>query len=245
VGNLDLLGVGPEGRLVVGKVKYLAPSANRGGTGDTPLRALLEGLLCAAIASSNREALQQELDERGGPKLSEEPPILMLLGSPRYWELCRRREAQKGAAWIKELERLAQEVGEALGVRVMYLACRLDGDPGWSYPEGRPALDAPPRLAPAWEPGAGRVRPRAKPRPKMAVQAEKIVEPDLSRPVRSYSFEQSYTAGDRIEHPTLGLGVVQGGAGNGKISVLFGERKSLLVHERPGPGAAPTSPPTD
>ena len=57
-------------------------------------------------------------------------------------------------------------------------------------------------------------------------------EPDYSRPVRSYGLSESYSPGDRIEHPTLGTGVVQGEVGPGKIQVLFGEKKSLLVHER-------------
>jgi hypothetical protein len=247
VGKLDLLGAGADGRLVACQVRYLAPSASRGGTGDTPLRALLEGLCHAAIAAANQAALQAELDERGGRRLADAPPLLVLLGSPRYWELCRRREAQKGAAWIKELERLSREIEEAVGVHVLHLACALEGDPGWSYADGVPTLDAPPRLLRAWEYGAGRVRAKPRPRPKAADTADARVDADLSRPVRGYSVSESYAAGERIEHKTLGLGIVQGIAGNGKISVLFGERKCVLVHERPGArraaASAPPSPP--
>jgi hypothetical protein len=60
------------------------------------------------------------------------------------------------------------------------------------------------------------------------------VEADLSRPVRGYAASESYSAGDRISHPKLGLGVVQGSAGANKISVFFDDRKVLLVHGRPG-----------
>lgn len=243
VGKLDLLGAGPEDRMVACQVRYLAPSASRGGTGDTPLRALLEALGHAAIAAANQAALQAELDERGGRRLAEGPPLVVLLGSPRYWELCRRREAQKGAAWIQEMERLAREIEEAIGVRVLYLSCALQGDPGWRYADGGPVLDAAPRLVRAWEYGAGRVRPKPRPRPKAADPADALVEADLSRPIRDYSVNESYAAGDRIEHKTLGLGVVQGIAGNGKISVLFGERRSVLVHERPATRSAPTPSP--
>jgi hypothetical protein len=56
--------------------------------------------------------------------------------------------------------------------------------------------------------------------------------------VRSYALTEVYTSGDRIDHPTLGSGVVQGEAGPGKINVLFGERKSLLVHGRGAPSAS-------
>ena len=66
----------------------------------------------------------------------------------------------------------------------------------------------------------------------IADEADAIVEADLSRPLRSYGIRESYAPGDRIDHPTLGMGVVQAIAGVGKISVLFDDRKSLLVHER-------------
>jgi len=77
------------------------------------------------------------------------------------------------------------------------------------------------------------VRPKPRPRPKPIDPADIPVEADLSLPIRSYALTESYGSGERIDHPTLGLGVVQGVAGNGKIFVLFGEKKSLLVHERP------------
>ncbi len=244
VGRLDLLGVGPEDRMVVGQVRYLAPSASRGRTGDTPLRALLEGLAAAAIAQANVEALREEVMAKSGRTLSDAPPLLLLIGSPRYWELCRKREAQKGAAWIKEMERLAGEIEEETGVGVVYLACRVEGDPGWSYPEGTPVLDAAPALDRAWEYGAGRVRPKPKARPRHIDPADLPAEPDLSQPVRDYAVTELFERGDRIQHSTLGLGVVQGIAGNGKISVLFedGERKSVLVHGRPAPSGVPSSP---
>ncbi len=243
VGNIDLLGIGPGDRTAVIQVKYAAPSATRGGTGDTPLRALLEALAHAAIATANREAIQSEVTAKGGRTMAEAPPIVVLLGSPRYWQLCRKREAQKGAAWIKEMERLAREIEEALGVTVVYAGCQLEGDPGWSYPDGSPVLDAPPRLVRAWEYGAGKVRPKPRPRPKVIDPADVPVEPDLSRPVRDYAISGSFSSGDRINHPTLGLGVVQGGAGNGKIFVLFGEKKSLLIHERATSSAPASSSP--
>ena len=96
---------------------------------------------------------------------ADEPLLLVLLGSPRYWGLCRKREAQKGAAWIKEMERLAREIEIEVGVGVRYLSLHLEGEPGWTYDEKGPLISGTPRLGPAWEYGAGRVKPRAKPRP--------------------------------------------------------------------------------
>ena len=51
-------------------------------------------------------------------------------------------------------------------------------------------------------------------------------------PVRAYLLTESYSAGDRISHPTLGTGVIQGSGGVGKVRVLFDEKKVVLVHER-------------
>jgi len=239
VGKIDLLGVGPEDRLVVVKLKFAAPGATRGGTGDTPLRALLDGLAQCAIASANRESLASEFSAAAERTLSDQPPVFALIASPRYWELCRKREAQKGAAWIAEVERLGREVEEWIGVQVLYRAVSLQGDPGWEYDEEGPVLTAAPELTIAWEARAGVVRPKATPRPKaQAASVDAIVEADLSRPVRHYHLTDSYLAGDRIAHPTLGTGVVQGSAGLGKVRVLFDGKKTLLVHERPSPSQA-------
>jgi hypothetical protein len=234
IDRVDLVGVGPGDRLALVLVRYVAPSSTRVGTGETPLRTLLEGLAHTAVAMANQPALAAEIEERTGRKTSDAPPYLLLLGSQRYWELCRKREAQRGAAWIQQMERLAKEIEEKLGVSVRYLALKLQGDPGWSYSEGRPGFDAEPRIGPAWDAGAGRIRPKAKPRAggKAAAPSVTVVEPDLSRPVRDYRISEHYVAGDRIQHPTLGSGVVQGTAGPGKISVNFDDRRSVLVHDR-------------
>jgi hypothetical protein len=234
IDKIDLAGVGPEDRLTLVTLRFLAPSATRVGTGDTPLRALLESLAHAAVAEANREAVVGELAARTERTIADGPPIVALLGSQKYWELCRKREAQRGAAWIRELERLATEIEAACGVSIRYWALRVQGDPGWDYETGTPVFEGDPRILPAWEHGAGRVRPKAKARNRRstAAAADEIVEADLDRPVRSYALTDHFDAGDRIDHPTLGLGVVQGIAGPGKINVLFDERKSVLVHDR-------------
>ncbi len=231
LGKIDVLGMLPGDRLAVVKLKYVAPQATRGSTGDTPLRALLEALAAAAVVQANHEALAGELAESLERSVSTEPPAVVLLGTPRYWELCRKREAQKGAGWIKEMERLAKEIVEAFGVPVHFFAIELAGDPAWEDRDERVLLTDVPKLAPAWEAGAGRVRPKPRPRPK-ATAVETVVEADLSRPVQPYALTGSFQAGDRIAHPTLGEGVVQGPAGPGKIKVLFDNRPALLVHER-------------
>jgi hypothetical protein len=238
---IDLLGVGPDGRLAVAVVRWLAPSATRVQTGDTPLRALLEGLAWVAGAEANRESLVAELAEKTSEAISPAPPALLVIGSFRWWELSRKREAQKGAAWIKELERLAREIGAKLDVPVRFLTLRTPGDPGFSYDSGGPRLDGDPRFEPAFEAGADKVRPKAAPsarKKKAAGPAAPVkVEADLSRPVRGYAASDHYAAGDRVQHPVLGLGVVQGSAGLGKVKIQFDAREAVLVHDRRAAGA--------
>jgi hypothetical protein len=234
---IDLLGIGPDGRLAVAVVRWLAPSASRVQTGDTPLRALLEGLAWVAGVEANRESLCAELAQKtDAAAISAAPPALLVIGSYRWWELSRKREAQKGAAWIKELDRLAREIVEKLDIPVRFLTLRTPGDPGFSHDSGAPRLDGDPRLEPAFEAGADRVRPKAAPsrdRKKAAGPvAPTRIEADPTRPVRSYSASEHYAAGDRMQHAVLGLGVVQGSAGLGKVKVQFETREAVLVHDR-------------
>jgi hypothetical protein len=255
VARIDALGIGRDDRMVVLDLRWLAPSAKRGSTGDTPLRYLLEGLTACAALEANGAMVRAEAKEKLGVTFSEEPPILLLMASPRWWELARKREAQKGAAWINQLERLARvlegsegagdEVGPGgddappvppIGVEVRFVSLHVEADPAWTLEDDKPTLAAPPRFATAWESTAGRIKPKSRPRGKPAVVEPEIIEPDLSRPVRGYKVHDAYSAGDRIDHPTLGLGVVQGVAGPTKIEVLFDGEKKVLVHDRPSPG---------
>ena len=44
---------------------------------------------------------------------------------------------------------------------------------------------------------------------------------DPSKPARPYAVSASYAAGERIAHPSFGVGVVAGSPGAGKIDVVF------------------------
>jgi hypothetical protein len=255
--RVDVLGQGKDDRMVLVMLRWLAASASRGSTGDTPLRLLLEGLSACAVLDANRAAVRAEAQEAFGVSFADAPPLLYLVASPRWWELARRREAQKGAAWINQLERLvtvldgteakeraaaATEAGDepapvpdCPGVTVRFLSLHIEGEPAWEIQNDKPSLVSVARLQTAWESTAGRIKPKARPRPKSGPVEPELVEPDLSRPVRAYRLHDAYMPGDRIEHSTLGLGVVQFRAGPTKIEVLFDGVKRVLVHDRPSP----------
>jgi hypothetical protein len=67
-----------------------------------------------------------------------------------------------------------------------------------------------------------RARKAAPPRP----------EPDLSRPVRPYRVTEVFEVGDRIEHLTLGPGIVERVVGATKVQVAFADGTKTLVHGR-------------
>jgi hypothetical protein len=68
---------------------------------------------------------------------------------------------------------------------------------------------------------------RAKAKP-----AGPLIEVDSSRPLRTYRSTDSYSIGDRIEHPLFGAGVVDRVAGPEKIQVFFPDGHRVLVHAR-------------
>ncbi|MBL4685858.1 MAG: hypothetical protein JKY37_14785 [Nannocystaceae bacterium] len=60
-----------------------------------------------------------------------------------------------------------------------------------------------------------------------------VIEADLSRPVRSYAMSETYTPGDRVDHPKFGHGVVEATPVPGKMTVHFPSGRKTLAHGRP------------
>jgi hypothetical protein len=60
-------------------------------------------------------------------------------------------------------------------------------------------------------------------------------EPDLSRPIQPYKMTTKFEVGDRVQHATFGLGVVEELPGPGKMQVCFSEGRKLLIHGREQP----------
>jgi len=82
------------------------------------------------------------------------------------------------------------------------------------------------------EPKKARSSGTGKPRSRAAKPAAPSVEPDLSRPVRPYLVTETYTVGDRIDHRTLGRGVIEQVASATKVHVSFADGVKTLVHGR-------------
>ncbi|MFO0688520.1 MAG: hypothetical protein U0900_07420 [Myxococcota bacterium] len=229
--DIPLLGMLGEDRPAVVVLKFIDADSNRSGANDTPLRLLLQGIAHAAAYDANRVALREEIAKATGKTTGDEAPAVIVAASPRYWELCRKREAQKGAAWIREVERIGREAAEAIGCEVFFVALSTHGQPGWTYDDDGAVLTGPIALAKAWEGSAGKLK--AKPKTtKKSEPAVVLVEADPDQPARRYSIRDTYAVADKIDHPKLGEGVVQELSGRDKILVLFAGEKKLLVHGR-------------
>jgi hypothetical protein len=52
---------------------------------------------------------------------------------------------------------------------------------------------------------------------------------DPAKPPRTYAARDSYIAGERVAHPTFGVGIVAGSPGAGKVEVVFGSATRVLA----------------
>jgi len=59
-----------------------------------------------------------------------------------------------------------------------------------------------------------------------------LVEPDPSRPVKSYLASGTYERADQVNHPTFGVGVVEEVL-HGKVQVWFPDGRKVLASAKP------------
>jgi hypothetical protein len=70
--------------------------------------------------------------------------------------------------------------------------------------------------------GAGRpASPRSGSRSRKPSPAPAVPAFDPTKPARAYAASANYAPGERIAHPSFGVGVVAGSPGAGKIDVIF------------------------
>jgi hypothetical protein len=130
-----------------------------------------------------------------------------------------------------------------VGERIAKVQCKqCHGFHRYKPPPGSAAAKAPKtKAAKAAAPKTG-AKPRAR---KAAEPAPPAVAADLSRPVRRYSPGETYTPGDRINHPSFGQGIVESSPGAGKIQVVFpdGQRRVLAIAKAASTLGRPTNSP--
>ena len=227
ISSLDLVGLTSADRLVVARVRLMPPRSTKG---DTPLRALLEGLAQCAVAEAHRGTLTAQIAERTERKVAAESPHLVVLANNRYWEIYRRRSLKSAGAWMEAMRRVGREIEQSLSMPVGFASIKLYGDPPWRIRQGKPMLAADPVVRSGLDPVGNELRPKSKGR--SSLKDDPIVEANLDRTPVPYSVRDSYFPGDRIAHPKLGEGVVQKALGPNKVEIRFGEESRVLVQGR-------------
>ena len=118
IGKVDLLGVTDQGRLMVIELKVKPADGSRG---ETPMKALVEGLRYAAIIQANREVIAEEAKACFHKEISAEPPLVQLLAPQAWWEgwLNMPGSTREAAGcWEPEFARLLRDIEKKICVTV-------------------------------------------------------------------------------------------------------------------------------
>ena len=150
IGKVDLLGVTDQGRLMVVELKVKPADGSRG---ETPMKALMEGLRYAAIVMANQDAIAQEAKVRFNEEISAEPPLVQILAPKSWWEawlnLCDSTRRAAGN-WEAEFAQLLRDIEKKVCVAVECIALEGldDSDTAFGIRPDDTATRPPPSLYP-------------------------------------------------------------------------------------------------
>ncbi len=118
-GEIDLLGITRDGRLMIIEMKVMQRNGSRG---ETPLAAMIQGLRYAALVQANQDAIAREAENRFNVTVSaEQPPVVQILAPEDWWcgwtELSPKTRAKAGN-WEPTLVKLASEIEGQVGVNI-------------------------------------------------------------------------------------------------------------------------------
>ena len=150
IGEVDLLGVTNQGRLMVIELKVKPKRKN--ARGDSPASALMQGLRYAAIVEANISVIAAEVESCSGDRFKdvsivEETPIVQILAPKSWWrgwfELGASTRKAAGH-WEPEFSKLIHDVEKRLRVAIECMALdKLDVSDGKT-----PHLNRVPTLCP-------------------------------------------------------------------------------------------------
>ena len=115
IGEIDLLGVTNQGRLMVIELKVKPNGDNN--RGDTPVSAMLQGLRYAAIVQSNLNSIAREMEQKFDCSIQDEPPVVQVLAPEDWWLAWKRLEGStrsKAGNWEIAFVELAKDIEERL-----------------------------------------------------------------------------------------------------------------------------------
>ena len=118
-GEIDLLGITRDGRLMIIEMKVMQRNGSRG---ETPLAAMIQGLRYAAYVQANQDAIAREAEIYFNVMVAaEQPPIVLILAPEDWWcgwtELSSKTRSKAGP-WEPTFVKLASEIEEQVGLNI-------------------------------------------------------------------------------------------------------------------------------
>ena len=150
IGEVDLLGVTKQGRLMVIELKV--KPKRKMDRGDSPAAALMQGLRYAAIVEANLKVIAAEINSLfKDVTIVEESPIVQILAPTSWWngwlELGASTRKATGR-WESEFSKLTRDVEKRLGVAVECMALDKVADITYGSVGKTPQLNRVPTLCP-------------------------------------------------------------------------------------------------
>lgn len=140
IGEIDIVGVNSEGRLIITELKLEGKNGNRG---DKPPKALLQGLRYAAIVEANLKTIISEAESRFDRRVQQMPPIVQLLATEKWWQDW--KECPPAGNWQRQFVSLVDEIESRTRITFEFLSFdHLNVIPGLDGK--KPRLDPVPSL---------------------------------------------------------------------------------------------------
>ena len=127
IGEIDLLGLTENGRLMIieMKVDQLTDSNN-----ETPMAALMQGLRYAAIVQANQERIAKEAESHCNVSVAtEDPPVVQILAPEAWWRSWMQPAASTRRAlgnWELAFGGLASRIEKQVGVSIEWAALKVE-----------------------------------------------------------------------------------------------------------------------
>lgn len=96
--------------------------AGKSNLGDTPLRALLEGLAYCALVEANADVIAKEAKRKFGIDLKVGKPELLIMAPLNYWSGYLNKKA--AGSWAISIKNLADKIYDHIKIRVHFLSLR-------------------------------------------------------------------------------------------------------------------------
>ena len=127
IGEIDLLGLTENGRLMIIELKA---DQRQGSSNETPLAALMQGLRYTAIVQANQERIAKEAESHCNVSVAtEKPPVVQILAPEAWWRSWMQPAFSTRCAtgnWELALEGLARKIEKQVGVSIEWAALKVE-----------------------------------------------------------------------------------------------------------------------